>query len=100
MKYVLAILFTVTLAGCPAAHVHDPSGYRTRMLCVDYEDHVVDVEWVEPSRVAGEPDRCGTVRIDYMRWAKMTEDEVFSEIARSIRDSDTRFGASCAKKGR
>lgn len=98
MKY-LPLLLCLTLCGCPSAPIVY-SDYMTRMVCVDYEEQTVDVEWMKKSRIAGEPDRCGTARIDYGRWMHMTEDDVFAEVFRGLMNSDDRFGAACAKKGK
>ena len=95
MKILAAILLCLSLSGC-ALHAPPVTGYQTRMMCVDYVDQAVDVDWIKP----GNPDRCGTTRFDFGRWEKMTEDDVFKEIVSGVNDSDVRFGAECAKKGR
>ena len=97
MKYALAILLCLTLAGCAFLPVpSSPSEYRTRAMLVDFDTQTVDVDWIK----SGNPDRCGVYRMDYAKWQGMSDDELFREILATIRDSDVRFGADCARKTR
>lgn len=96
----LALILCLSLCGCVVPPVVQ-SDYRTRMTCVDFEEQTVDIGWVKTSRIVGEPDRCGTTRIDYGAWQTMSEADILREIMMGLRDTDVRYGADCsAKKGK